>query len=217
MDIGKSIGFVFEDKEWVTKVLIGGVVSLIPVANLAALGYALRTLQNVAAGKGRPLPEWSDFGEHLVQGLLVFIAVLIYLIPLLVVGGMSFILSRLGDARAVGDVLRLCTWMLACVQFLLALIVGFWTPAASMNFATSGEFGAFFRVGQIWELISRSLGDYIAALLVSAVVAVVAGFVGIVLCVIGLAFTGFVASLIYSHLLGQVLAKSRQPAPAGAA
>ena len=220
MDIGKSIGFVFEDKDWITKVLIGGIVSLIPIVNLAALGYALRTLQNVGAGKAEPLPQWDDFGDYFVRGLVLFVGGLIYALPLIVVAVMTIALSSLTDSRALGagaeGVISVCVAVLACLQLLLALAVSVWTPAAAMNYAATDEFAALFRFDQIWGLISGHLGDYIVALLVYWLVSMVAFFVGVVLCLVGTIFTSFIATLIFAHLLGQVLSKSREPAPAAA-
>ena len=50
MDFGKAFTFAFDDKEWVTKLLIGGILSLIPIVNLVVVGYTLKTLKNVADG-----------------------------------------------------------------------------------------------------------------------------------------------------------------------
>lgn len=217
MDIGKSVGFVFEDKDWVPKVLIGGLVSLIPIVNLAAEGYALRTMRNVAAGEERPLPEWSNFGEHFIQGLYIFIAGLIYAAPAIVLSMMAGTLGQLHDSGDVGAMLAMASAWLACAQGLYSLLLGLWLPAATINYAASGDLGAFFRFGEIWDLISRLAGDYILALVMTIVVGIVAALAGVVLCLVGLLFTMFVASLIYAHLFGQVLAASGRPLKAPAA
>jgi len=212
MDIGKSIGYVFEDRNWVAKVLIGGVITAIPILDLAALGYGARTLRNVALGEERPLPEWSDFGDLFVKGLLVFLAGLIYSLPAAVLNGLTTGLGYLIDssrgAEGVTAVLGGCIAVLACLQGLIGLLVGLWLPAAVMNFATNWDFASFFHFGEIWGLISRNLGDYIVALIVAFVVTIAAVLVGLPLCLIGVIFTLFIATLIAAHLLGQVLRQS---------
>ena len=51
MDIGRTISYIFEDEKWVTKVLIGGLVLIIPIiGQLVLIGYMLKTAQNVARG-----------------------------------------------------------------------------------------------------------------------------------------------------------------------
>jgi len=36
MDFGKAVSFTFDDPDWITKVAIGGVVTLVPILNFAA-------------------------------------------------------------------------------------------------------------------------------------------------------------------------------------
>ncbi len=224
MDIGKSFGFVFEDEDWVTKILIGGLVNLVPIVNLANTGYSLRVLRNVAAGSERPLPEWGEFGDFIVKGLLVAVAGLIYAIPLLLLVALTAIVSAIGGAGAssaagatqdtTGGIVGLCVAAIACVEVLYALLLALWLPAASVKFALSGEFGAFFRFGAIWAFIARNLGGYIVALLVSLLAAIVAGIVGGILCGIGALFTGFYAMLVYGHLFGQLARENGEVVPA---
>ena len=66
MDVGKSIRFVFEDKQWFSKVLIGSLILLVSIPLTFVLvgflglaivsGYSLDVLRNVRAGSARPLP-----------------------------------------------------------------------------------------------------------------------------------------------------------------
>lgn len=217
MDIGKSFGFVFEDENWVTKVLIGGVLGLIPIINLVPIGYALRTLKNVATGAERPLPEWDDFGGYLVKGLLVSIGGFIYAIPLLLLGAMSIIFSTLAgggaDQEAVTAIFGVCTTGLACVQVVYGVLLALWLPAAVVKYAVSGEFGAFFHLSDIWNLITRNLGGYIVAIIVAWVASVIAGMAGLILCLIGTIFTGFWATLVSAHLFGQLERQAGEVAP----
>ena len=42
MDIGKSFSFVFEDKKWIEKILIGGILMLVPIlGSILMLGYGM--------------------------------------------------------------------------------------------------------------------------------------------------------------------------------
>ena len=51
MDIGRSFTYMFEDQDWLKKILIGGVVNLIPIVNLAATGYFIEAIKNTAEGQ----------------------------------------------------------------------------------------------------------------------------------------------------------------------
>ena len=82
MDIGKAFTFVFEDDDWVVKVLIAmgivvaGVVLfwLVIPAILAALllgGYSLEITRRVIRGDATVLPAWDDWGQLLIDRLQV--------------------------------------------------------------------------------------------------------------------------------------------------
>ncbi|MFN2244903.1 MAG: DUF4013 domain-containing protein, partial [Anaerolineae bacterium] len=82
MDIGKAFTFVFDDKDWVVKVLIGigilvaGLVLswlIIPgiLAGLLLSGYALEITRRVIRGEVEVLPAWEDWGQLLIDGLQV--------------------------------------------------------------------------------------------------------------------------------------------------
>ncbi|MGQ9683642.1 MAG: DUF4013 domain-containing protein [Anaerolineae bacterium] len=210
MDVSKSLGYVFEDRDWLVKVLVGGVVCAIPVINLAGAGYGVRLIRNVAAGEERPLPEWSAFGEYSVQGLLVFVALAVYWLPLLMLNGANSVLNSFAGLDNVGYAIAGLISALSCLQSLYSLLLSLWLPAAVAHFAATGELVAFFQLDRIWGLISRHSGDYVVAVIVAAVASIVAALVGLALCVVGVVFTTFVAALVLAHLLGQILRADAQ-------
>lgn len=208
IDVGRSIRFVFEDEDWLPKVLIGGLVNLVPIVNLAVAGYGLRVLRNVATGRELPLPDWGDFGDYFGKGLAIFVATLIYLVPL---AGLAVLAAVVGAAAALsgdGGAAAAGVTVLACLAATYGLLVAIWLPGATAIYAAEGEFAAFFHFRQIWNLIIRNLDGYILALLASFVVALVASVIGGLLFGVGALFTGFIAAVIAAHLFGQVLRES---------
>jgi hypothetical protein len=194
-----------EDKDWLGKILIGGVISIIPIVNFAGQGYWVTTLKNVAEGQDVPLPDWSDFGNLFIRGLLVWVAQFIYVFPLILVWCPFIVIAALttdrrGEMSAIGVILSLC---LACMVALYILLVLTILPAAITRYALTGNFTAFFSFGDIVRYIGANLGNYALALIVSLIAVVLAGF-GWILCLIGIIFTSFWAQLVYAHLLGQV-------------
>ena len=204
MDIGKSFSYVLDDKSWLKKVAIGGLVSLVPVFQLVVPGYGLRVLKNVAQESAEPLPEWDDWGGDFVKGVLMLVAGLIYSLPAIFVSIIGAIVTAVagnssGDVEGVAAVLMLC---INCLSGLWGLIVGLWTPAAVVNYAAKGEFSAFFEFETIWKMISDNIGSYLTALVV-ALIAGIAGSLGTIACVIGVIFTSFYATLVGMHAYGQ--------------
>jgi len=41
MDIGRAFKFMFDDESWITKILLGGILGLVPILNFVLYGYQL--------------------------------------------------------------------------------------------------------------------------------------------------------------------------------
>lgn len=211
MDIGKSFTYVFEDPNWIMKLVIGGLVSLVPIVNFAALGYMVTTLKNVADGQAQPLPEWSNFGDYFMKGLYVFVGALIYAAPIIlvyccmIVLGMAAGMGASGNSDAGGalaglvSILSMC---LSCLVMLFILVVAVMFPAALTRYAVSNQLNVFWDFRGNFDLISKNLTNYIIAILITWVAGFVAGF-GVILCFIGVIFTSFWAQLVGAHVYGQ--------------
>lgn len=216
MDIGKSFTYVFDDEEWIKKVLIGGVLGIIPIVNFVVAGYAMRVLKNVAEGEERPLPEWDDWGGDWVKGALLMVGAFIYGLPAIVVSGLGSLATWLAgssSSEGVGGVMSVCLIGTQCLTWLWGLVMAVYLPAAITKYAMEGEFGSMFRFTDILAYIRENLSNYLIAVLLSIVAQIVAGF-GTILCVIGVIFTSFWGTLASVHLLGQVQAESA-PASGG--
>lgn len=226
MDIGKSFTYVLDDPQWIMKVLIGGVLLLIPIVNLAVFGYALNTSKNVADGNPTPMPEWSDFGNHFMRGLYAFIGVLVYFLPAILLYCCLFVIifalslaaggttSRSNDA--LGGVVSIVSLCFYCVIGLYSLVASISIPAALTRFAMSAnQLSIFWDFRGNFGFIRQNLSNYVIALLVGWVASFVAGF-GIILCIVGVVFTWFWAYMVTAYLYGQLWRASQgtMPAPA---
>ena len=85
MDIGKSFSYPFEDDEWLTKLFLGAIISIVPILNFAWTGYTVDIVRNVMDGVERPMPDWSEFGDKFVKGFLIWAAGFIYTLPALLI------------------------------------------------------------------------------------------------------------------------------------
>jgi hypothetical protein len=223
MDVGKSFVYVFEDKKWFEKLLIGAVVAVIPIVNLALGGYGNEIIRRVTGRSTEPLADWGDFGQKFVEGLLIAVAGLVYGLPALlfgipliplIIGAATQVENQQGIAWLLGG----ASLGLTCLLGLYALLFSFVFPAIQVNYARKRTFSAAFYLREVFRLIRDNLGGYILAWLAYFVFALVAGAVlGFISTVLGwipcvgwilaLAATALLTPLVlvvYAHLFGQV-------------
>ena len=194
MDIERALRYQFEDPSWVTKLLIGAVIGLVPIANFAQQGYAIEVIRRVAGEDHEPLPAWDDFGRYFVRGAGVALAGVIYTLPAIFVFAPTLVVVRAAPVAIVVLVLLLLLYFL-----LVALVF----PLALTRYALTDTWGGMFDFAWMARAIGAKPGSYVLMLVVSFVVFGVATAVGTMLLGIGSLFTVWVAWLFTSHLLGQ--------------
>lgn len=219
MDIGRSFTYITEDQDWIKKVLLGGLISLIPiVGQLFILGYLLQVIQNVIAGREVPLPELGDFGVRLVKGFMLWLVVLIYSLPLIIisacanVGNLAPALAGNADPDTVNvitTVLAVLSACFGCLSLLYAILMGLMLPFAFGRYAETEQFGDAFQLGKVFEMLKNNIGPAIITLLVVGLASAVAGVVGMIACIIGLIFTAFYAQLVMAFLYGSLYRKAK--------
>ena len=205
MDIGKAFTYVFEDEDWVKKVLIGGVVNIIPIVGLFfTAGYMLETIKNVMEGHPLPLPEWDDWGGKFMKGLMAAIIGLVYSLPVIVLTlcftGVIVVTGQNEDtANAVVSIAMSC---IQCVNLLYVLAVMVVSPAILSKYAEDWELGAAFRFGEIFSLIKDNIGTYLLVLVITLLAGII-GNLGGIACGVGALFTMFYAMLVNGYAYGE--------------
>ncbi len=218
IDVGNAFSYMFDDEDWIKKLAIGGGIILIsPLLLFLPLlllgGYMLQTLKNVRDGQPKPLPEWTDFGDLFMKGLMLAVIGFIYNIPSMVIQfpslGLNILLSNPEQFNLDENlvmVLSITVACLSCLQFVVSLLCAAILPAAIISYAQDDAFGSAFRLGQMFKFISSNIGDYIVAILLSWVAGIVAAF-GLIACCVGIVFTSFWSTLVNAHLYGQLARK----------
>jgi hypothetical protein len=209
MDFGRAFSYVMEDSEWLKKVGLGGLFMLLVVTIPAVFGYFLEVIQRVAWRQETPLPEWSDFGDKWVKGLLFCIIAFIYSLPGTIIMFIGFVPvfmaglagSERGAGLAVGGM-----FIFMALAFLWFLIVAIIFPAVSIQYALYRNFGAAFQFGQIVKIITANVGAYIMAIIAYLAANFLASlpsiipFVGTIISI----FAYFYAYLVGAHAFGQI-------------
>lgn len=225
MDINKAFRFVMEDKQWISKLLIGALMSVLGFLILPALilqGYLVKIIRQVMNGGWDGLPEWDDWGKLLRDGFFVTVAQIVYTLPFIILmfigiaatGGIASVSNSedLAAVAATGGGL-----VMFCLVILFAIALLFLTPAILIQYAIKDEFGASFRFGEVADIIRDNMADILIAFVVSVVAAIaislVIGVLAIIPCLgwiaaflIGLAVGPYI-SFVTGHLYGQIAAK----------
>lgn len=222
MEIGKAFTFVTEDDEWIKKLAIGGGLMLISILFGALLlpllvifflvGYQIAIMRNVIDGKDRPLPEWQEWGQLFIDGVIVSIAGLVYALPIILftICSLALILpaSIEGNDPSGGAIAG--TVVLSCLTLLFAIALAFIAPALYIQYARTGEFGPLFQVGEIIGIARENFVDILLVLLATwvanIVVSIVGTIVAITICGPLIVIPAGTAWVMYAtgHLYGQI-------------
>ncbi len=204
-DYGEILKRPFTD---IKKLLIGILLSLIPIVNFFAGGFQAKAAKLVLQGK-KQLPEWTDWGDLFVTGLLITIIGIIWLIPagilFMIFGGMAFFGAFAPGMAPAG---AFATAGLGIIIAALVLIVSVYIMgAAVMNYIAKGNFGAAFAFGEIFK--KAFTGAYLVAWLVGIILTIVLTAILQVIPWIGTAISGFISGMWYFMLIASAFKESK--------
>src|SRR5207253_3479490 len=82
--VGDSFAWPFQDPGWFGKMIVQGLITIIPIVGwIATAGWLIMTIDNYRAGP----PELPPAGFHLGRGVALFVVYLIYIIVFAMPGG----------------------------------------------------------------------------------------------------------------------------------
>jgi hypothetical protein len=228
MDLGKSLSYPFEDNQWLSKLGLGAVISIVPILNFAWSGYMVDVLRNMMNNVQEPLPNWDDLGKKFMDGLVLVLAGLVYALPVLILACLPLgfmavpaIMSGNSDMQGVAEALAGAGGVLLaglmCVFALYALVLSAIYPVIFILYAREGTFASCFKLGEAFSLIGKNPGAFftawgvsiLAGLGISLAVGIVQTVLGFIPCIgwIAALLISAVAvvytSLVYTHLFGQ--------------
>ncbi|MCK5317033.1 MAG: DUF4013 domain-containing protein [Anaerolineales bacterium] len=203
MDFGLAFSFPFQDEEWVKKVVLTAVISLIPfIGQFALIGWLVELTRRVIRGDAEPLPDWADFGGILVLGLKMFAIGFVYAIPLMFVAIPMAIFDALIDSDSAVALYTIVTLCFSCFALIYGLALAFFVPAAVGELAATDNLGAAINPTNIIAHVRAAPSAYLLAFLGTIVAGFLSGF-GIILCFVGVILTAVYASAVQGHLYGQ--------------
>lgn len=196
--VGDAFGWPFRDPGWLGKIVVQGLILIIPVVGwIAAAGWLMLAFENARSGRN----ELPPAGFHLARGIGIFGVYVIYAIVLNIP---AWILDAIGGAsraalqQASNNGLNYSFYTTSPLStlgslwsFVAGLFLDFLIPSLIvMTF--HGGFGGGLDVARVWRYATSNVGNSVIGGLVIFVAGLIAGL-GIILCCIGVFFTGIYA------------------------
>jgi len=216
MDFAKALTYPFEDEDWLKKLafLLIGIIPI--VGTIAVEGWAIETARNVRSSAPKPLASWDDFGAVFSRGIPLFLGMLVYSIPTIILAcganGLPIIMAgaaagtRSNSAgTAVGSAGGLLALCCGCLAFIVAIASFVTYMGGFIRFMDKPEFGTFMEFGENFGLVQSNIGDFGMAILYMLGAGLIAGlvtwtFIGGLLAVPFLTY-------FRAHIMGQLAAK----------
>ena len=142
----------------IMKLVIGAIVSVIPVVNLVSLGYALESSGLGKAKASKKMPEWKNIGNLFVKGLASSVIGFVYAIP-------AIIVFMLGAGFAVSSMLNAYVGTVVPQEMLSSVMAGESSPELINQL-----------VSQNWHLALPTLATLAPVLLIGGALAVLAQY-----------------------------------------
>ncbi len=210
MDFGSPFSFAFKDQNWFKKLIIPGLIFLIPIVGwFYLLGWGLEITLQIIRKEPVVIPE-TDFGKFLSRGLKAFVISFVYSIPTMIFQIPSTLSNAMAQSASSDNgtgailgglaIITICTSIL---NLIYSLVMVFILPAAYALFLNNNEeIGAGFRLGEIFALIKKAPVAYLLTWLGSLIAGMIGG-AGVIACVVGLLITIPFSTLIVAHFYGQ--------------
>ena len=210
MDFVRAVKFPLDDENWITKVVVGSLLNLIPIFGL---GYTVGVARNVVRGKARPLPGTEDLGQVITDGIMVTIAGIVYALPALLVGCVVGIFGSIIGSSDVGGLFAACLSMLvslASLVYAVPAMAMFWL--AVMHYTESGNFSDFLQFRTLLREARDHVGILVMLLLYVLAVGLLSALIAPILIVtcVGILVLGFWVQVAYGHLIGQAALEIEQ-------
>src|SRR3989344_4043515 len=127
MDLATAIQKPFTD---IKKLLIGIVLSIVPIVNFFSIGFSLESSGLGRNKKSAKMPEWDEWGDYFIKGLFAFVIGLLYAAVLSYLEAKDF-----GKAFAFGKVFKkaftgtfFAAWLVSVIGSVVLLMILGWIP-----------------------------------------------------------------------------------------
>ena len=206
MNYSRAFSYVFEDKNWLSKILIAGLISLIPIIGQFYLcGWMVEIVRRTKAGRTDILPT-THFTYFLTLGLKVFVVCLIYSIPVIILSCILGLMNTSVESSDSNMITIIFTGM-GCLGSILTFVVNVAVSLLGtygiIKLAETDQIKACLDFNDAFNTIKNNIGAFIIVELLALVAGIIEG-AGFILCFVGAILTVPYGVAITGNLIGQL-------------
>lgn len=180
IDLGRSVSFAFEDRQWASKLIVLIILGFVPGLNIILwVGYAISIARHMMRGDALLLPTWDQWSDIAVRGLLAIVATAIYFSPALL-GVCCLLVAAAVASPNAQDVLA----TLRCVSTALVVLYGSTTSivigAGHARYAQTDQFYRYLDIGERIRDLQRAPGLFLTLFMYESAISFVVGLIVVV-------------------------------------
>jgi hypothetical protein len=209
-----NLDAITKDPDLLKKLLIGSLISITGIGLIPLLGWMVSASQRTIEDENAFLPDWTDFGKLITDGLKMLGLTFIWSLPaILLITGVSVSGVFLEDQFASQDEFAVffvfLTFCAVGLTFLLLIPIGMLSAVAPGLLAEEG-FSAALNPARGFRVLRQNLGGFLIAVLISMLASSILSTVGTMLCLIGV----FPATVLTYGFTGQLFGRAYRDAVA---
>jgi hypothetical protein len=201
MNYGEAFTFMNKGQNWVSKILVGVLFALfLPLGGIGVIplfGWSIAIGRRVIRGEVDALPEWSEIGSIIIDGLKMAVIWFIWNLPGLILGG----LANLIDAPVAQALFGLCGG-------LYSLVIGILFLGVFGLLADEKPFIQAINPVYAWRVVSANWANTIVVWVLAIAGIIIASLIGTVLCGVGMILGWTYGFALGGHLYGQLYRES---------
>jgi len=174
----KSYLFVFSQKGWFGKLLVGGLLMSIPLIQAVTIGYQMKVISGLLERREDVMPDWSNTFDLWLQGMKVWLANKLLYAPVAIALALTWSVTSGAvygayvrfEAEGFRDALDFAWGMRTIAPIIVGLpasMAGIYAiarlviPAMTLRVAETGSFFSAFNPIGVLGFIFRHLGAYV--------------------------------------------------------
>jgi hypothetical protein len=219
IDIEKAVRFVFEDPDWVKKILIATVLPFTIIGLFPLLGWGMEIMRRASLDETDLLPDWSDLGDKLVLGFKTWVVGLIWgspmilIVPLFmamalvpVVYEMGWVAEEIMITLMGGSMLVFVVALPIILVFSYGLMIIY--PLIYGQFNEDQKIGSSLNPRRTWALLRANWVELIVVAILVYTFSYIISMVGMLLCFVGIFFVFPISMAVMYFLYGQAYRNS---------